>query len=78
MYWLKRLAWDTYIIIFYITVLLVFVIFLDILYLALAAKMKKHTYTQPVSLLRGALTLLVPILIVPISGNTCITPKIIP
>lgn len=68
-YWLKHLTWDTYIVVFYASVFLVFVVLIDLVYLALSAKLKKPLYNQPISLFRTAMKLLVPILIIPLSGK---------
>lgn len=44
-YWLKKLSWDVYIIIFYILIFLVFVIIIDFLYVAISYRHKKVSFT---------------------------------
>ena len=65
-YWLERLSWDVYIIIFYICVFLVFVIIIDFLYVAISYRHKKFSFTQPVQILKIACLLIVTVLFIPI------------
>ena len=44
-YWLQKLSWEVYIIIFYIVVFLVFVIINDFLYVAISYRHKKLSFT---------------------------------
>jgi hypothetical protein len=68
-YWLKSLSWDVYLIIFYICVFLVFLIVIDFIYVAIFFRMRRLNFMQPVHLLKTAFGILVPVLIIPISGK---------
>eukprot|EP00347_Sterkiella_histriomuscorum_P000937 403373955 len=66
-YWLQKLSWDVYIIIFYIAIFLVFIIIMDFLYVAISFKHKKFSFMQPVQILRIASILIQTILFIPIT-----------
>ena len=69
-YWLRRLSWDVYIIIFYIIIFLVFVVIIDFLYVAISFRQKKGvSFSQPIQILKVACHLIVTILFIPICGN---------
>lgn len=69
-YWLQKLSWDVYIIIFYICIFLVFIVIIDFLYVAISFKHKKFSFMQPIQILRIASILISTILYIPISGNS--------
>jgi len=66
-YWLQKLSWEVYIIIFYIVVFLVFVIIIDFLYVAISYRHKKLSFTQPIQILKIAFLLIVTVLFIPIT-----------
>lgn len=68
-YWLKKLKFDIYVIIFYIVIFLVFLVILDFLYVAITFKHKRYSFAQPIQILRIAIILIVSILYIPILGN---------
>ena len=58
-----------YLIIFYICIFLVFVIIIDFLYVAIASKHKKSSFTQPVQILRITCHLIATVLFIPFIGK---------
>jgi hypothetical protein len=47
-YWLERLSWNVYIIIFYVVLFLVFLVLFDFLYVSITFRMKKLSFQQPI------------------------------
>ena len=72
-YWLKKLSFDIYVIIFYIIIFLIFVIIIDFLYVSITFKHKRYSFMQPIQVLRVASILIVTILFVPIVGKLIFT-----
>jgi len=68
-YWLKKLSWDVYIIIFYVCIFLIFLIVIDFLYVAYSYKHRKLQFMWPIQILRTAFHLISTIFFIPMLGN---------
>ena len=47
-YWIKKLTFDIYIIIFYVTIFLIFLIMIDFIYVAYSFKNRKFQFIWPI------------------------------
>ncbi len=68
-YWLEKLSFDVYVIIFYIIIFLIFVAIIDFLYVSITYKHKRYSFMQPIQILRVFSMLIVSILYIPITGK---------
>ena len=47
-YWLERVSWDVYIIIYYVSIFLLFLILIDFIYVAYCYKQRKFPFLWPI------------------------------
>jgi hypothetical protein len=72
-YWLEYVSWDVYIIVYYISIFLIFFIIINFIYVAYCFKQRKFPFTWPVPLLKVSCNLIVTVLFIPLLGkNQCL------
>ena len=68
-YWLEKMSWDVYIIIYYVCIFLLFLIIIDFVYVAYCYKNRKFPFIWPIQILRHSCTLISTIFFIPLMGN---------
>ena len=63
------MTWDIYVILFYVSIVLIFFIIINFIYVAYSFRQRKFPFTWPIPLLKYACNLLVTILFIPLLGN---------
>jgi hypothetical protein len=68
-YWLERVSFDIYIIVYYVCIFLIFFTIINMAYVAYCFRQKKFPFTWPIPLLKYSCNLITTVLFIPILGN---------
>lgn len=60
------MSWDVYIIVYYISIFLIFFIIINFIYVAYCYKQRKFPFTWPIPLLKYSCNLIVTVLFIPL------------
>jgi hypothetical protein len=67
-YWLEKVSFDVYIIIYYVCIFLIFVVIIDFIYVAYSYNQRKFAFIWPIQLLKLACIIMTTIIYIPLLG----------